>query len=305
MKKTREIDKRESLRVVTDNSIIDARDISTLSLDARKLLYVAISQCKKDDKEFYTHETTPTELAEMWDISRQQVYKVAKKICKELMGVTIELPNGVKGFKMRHIFELCDYDDDSILVFKLHREMTDMLLGLKKDFSKPLMWDFMRMRSKYSMALWHLFQREMHSFKPMMSAPIEFDLTLEELRKVTGTENKLKSLSEFKRFVLDKALVEIKRNCWVDISYKNIKRGRTVTGFRFTAQNIFGSYKIDDLEPRMQKRARRAQLINKKAAGALTADEFDELQILDCELGQISIEDYDENGQYKENDNEW
>ncbi len=304
METTREIDKRESLRVVTDNSIIDAKDISMLSLDARKLFYVAVSQCKRGDKEFYTYETTPTELAEMWDISRQQVYKIAKKICKELMGITIELPNGAKGFKMRHLFELCDYDDDSVLVFRLHKEMTDMLLGLKKDFSKPLMWDFMRMRSTYSMALWHLFQKEMHSFKPMMSAPIEFDLTLEELRKATGTENKLKQVGEFKKKVLDRAVIDIKRNCWVDISYTNLKRGRFVTGFRFTAQNIFGSYKIEDLEPRMQKKVRKAQLVRKKADGTLTADEFEELEILKCELDQLSFSDYDENGQYK-GDEEW
>ena len=296
MANTREIDKRESLRVVTDNRIIDAGDLSALSLNARKLLYVAISQCRKGDKAFYTYETTPTELAEMWGVNRQQVYKVAKKICKELMKITIELPNGSKGFKMRHLFELCDYDDDSVLVFKLHEEMTSLLLGLKGDFSKPLVWDFMKMRSTYSMALWHLFQKEMHSFKPMMSAPIEFDLTLEELRRVTGTEHKFKQVGQFKAKVLDRAVIDIKRNCWVDITYENIKHGRFVTGFRFTAQNVFGSYKIEDLPPRMQKRMRKAQLVHKKSDGTLTPDEYDELQILICELDQLSFADYDENG---------
>ena len=305
MDEVRKIDKRESLRVVSDNHIVEAKDLSTLSLNARKLFYVAISQCKKNDKEFYTYETTPAELAEMWGIDRSNVYREADKITDELMKIIINIdPVKGKHFKKRHLFELCDYNEDSVLFFKLHNEMTDMLLGLKRDFSKPLVWDFMRMRSPYSMALWHLFQKEMHSFKPMMSAPIEFDLSLEELRRVTGCENKLKQIGEFKKRVLDKALIEIKRNCYVDITYENIKTGRTVTGFRFTAQNIFGSYKIEDLEPRMQKRVRRAQLINKKAAGALTADEFDELQILDCELGQISLADYDNNGQYK-GDGEW
>ena len=241
MDETRKIDKRDSLRVVTDNRVIDAGDLPKLSLDARKLFYVAVSQCRKDDKEFYQYETTPTELAEMWGVSRQAVYQMAKKTCKELMQIVIILQNeGKKGFKMRHLFEKCDYDDDAVLTFKLHNEMTDLLLGLKKDFSKPLVWDFMKMRSPYSMALWHYFQKEMNSFKPMISQRFEFDATLEELRKITGTENKLKSLSEFKRFVLDKALKEIKKNCWVAITYTNIKRGRTVTGFRFTAQSILG-----------------------------------------------------------------
>lgn len=305
MNEVRKIDKRESLRVVSDNRIIEAKDLSTLSLNARKLFYVAISQCRKCDKEFYTYETTPAELAEMWGIDRSNVYREADKITDELMKIIINIdPVKGKRFKKRHLFELCDYDDDSVLKFKLHKDMTNLLLGLKRDFSKPLVWDFMRMRSPYSMALWHLFQKEMHSFKPMMSASIEFDLSLEELRRVTGCENKLKQIGQFKERVLDKALIEIKRNCYVDITYENIKTGRTVTGFRFTAQNIFGSYKIEDLEPRMQKKIRKAQLVRKKADGTLTPDEFEELEILKCELDQLSFSDYDENGQYK-GDEEW
>ena len=305
MNEVRKIDKRESLRVVSDNRIIEAKDLSTLSLNARKLFYVAISQCRKDDKEFYTYETTPAELAEMWGIDRSNVYREADKITDELMKIIINIdPVKGKRFKKRHLFELCDYDDDSVLKFKLHKDMTNLLLGLKRDFSKPLVWDFMKMRSPYSMALWHLFQKEMHSFKPMMSAPIEFDLSLEELRRVTGCEKKLKQIGEFKKRVLDKALIEIKRNCYVDITYENIKTGRTVTGFRFMAQNIFGSFKIEDLEPRMQKKIRKAQLVRKKADGTLTPDEFDELEMLKCELDQLSFSDYDENGQYK-GDGEW
>lgn len=305
MEKLREIDKRENLRVVTDNNVITSKELSTLSLNARKLFYVAISQCRKDDKEFYTYTAKPTDLAEMWGISRQQVYKVADEITDELMKFIINIdPVKGKRFKKRHLFEQCDYDDDAEFVFRLHKDMTNLLLGLKGDFSKPLVSDFMKMRSTYSMALWHLFQKEMHSFKPMMSAPIEFDLSLEELRKVTGTENKLKKISDFKKKVLDRAVLDIKRNCFVDISYENIKQGHSVVGFRFTAQNIFGSYKIEDLEPRMQKKIRKAQLVRKKADGTLTPDEFEELEILKCELDQLSFSDYDENGQYK-GDGEW
>lgn len=292
MDELREIDKRESLRVVTSNDLINAEDVAKLSLNARKLFYVAVSQCRKRDKEFYAFEISPTELAEMWGVKRQDIYMMAKKICKELMKVTLELPNKKKGFKLRHVFELCDYDDDKMVQFKLHTEMTDLLLGLKRDFSKPLVWDFMRMRSPYSMAIWHLMQREMHSFKPMMTAPIEFDISLEELRKVTGTEDKLKKLSHFQERVLDKALVEIKRNCWVDITYTHIKQGRTVVGFRFTAQNVMGSMKIEDMPYRMQKQVRKAMLTRKKADGVITPDEYDELQALILELNQITLEDY-------------
>lgn len=291
MDEVKKIDKRESLTVVTDNGLIDAQDLPKLSLNARKLFYVAVSQCKRNDKEFYEYETTPAELAEMWGISRQEVYQVAEKICKELMQIVITIRTGKKAFKMRHLFEKCNYDDDAVLTFKLHNEMTDLLLGLKKDFSKPLVWDFMKMRSPYSMALWHLFQKEMKSFKPMMTQRIEFDISLEELRAVTGTEKKFKQVGQFKQFVLDKALKEIKRNCWVDITYTNIKRGRTITGFRFTAQSIWGYMDVSDMSFRMQKRMRKADLIRKRASVGLDPDEQEELLDLMADLDQLTIED--------------
>lgn len=291
MNEVKKIDKRESLRIVTDNGLIDAQDLSSLSLNARKLFYVAVSQCKQNDKELYEYETTPAELAEMWGIDRSNVYREADKITTELMKIVITLRTGKKSFQKRHLFEKCNYDDDAKLTFKLHNEMTDLLLGLKKDFSKPLVWDFMKMRSPYSMALWHLFQKEMKSFKPMMTQRIEFDISLEELRAVTGTEKKLKQIGQFKERVLDKALKEIKRNCWVNITYDNIKRGRTITGFRFTAESVWGYMDVSDMSFRMQKRMRKADLIRKRADIGLDPDEQEELLDLMADLDQLTIED--------------
>lgn len=113
--------------------------------------------------------------------------------------------------------------------------MTNFFLNLKKDFSQPLLEDFVHMNSPYSMAIWHLMQREMHSKKPSITQTIEFDLTLAELRSVTGTENKLKQIGQFKDRVLDKAIREIRDNCGVVVTYTNIKDSRTIVGFHFVA----------------------------------------------------------------------
>ena len=289
----KKIDKRETLQVVTDNSVIDAKDLPGLSLNARKLFYIAVSQCKKTDVEFYEFDMTPAELAEMWGIDRSNVYREADKITTELMKIVITLRSGKKSFEKKHLFETCKYNDDSILTFKLHKEMSDLLLGIKGDFSKPHLWDFMKMRSPYSMALWHLFQREMRVFRPMAGTSMEFGISLDELRQVTGCEKKFKQVGQFKQFVLDKALKEIKRNCWVDITYDNVKHGRTVIGLTFTAKSVWGAgIDVNDLPPRLQKRYRKAQLVRKSAEGKLTPDEDDELQELILELDQMTLEDW-------------
>lgn len=298
MENRKEIDKRESLRVITSNSLVEAGDLSKLSLNARKLFYIAIAQCKKDDTEFYEYETTPAELAEMWRVDRSNVYREAESICMELMKIVLTVRTGEKSFEMYHPFCTCKYRDDAKLVFKIDSQMSDLLLGLKRDFSKPLLWDFMKMRSPYSIAIWHLMQKEMKAFKPMAGSPVQFDLTLEELRKVTGCEDKLKSISEFKRFVLDKAIREIRKNCWIAIKYDNIKRGRTVTGFRFTARSHW-DLDLNEQTLRTRQYVRKHDLMEKRKAGTITADEIEELLDLTMELEQITLEDI-ENGYLEE-----
>lgn len=288
----KEVDKRESLRVVTANNFILAEGIADLSLNARKMLYLALAQCKKNDPEFYEYSITPAELAGIWGISRQRVYQQADEITDELMKLVIKVSEKTgKRFKKRHVFFTCDYDDDSKLTFKLHKEMTDLLLGVNKDFSKPLLWDFMRMRSPYSMAIWHLMQKEMHSTKPMMTRPIEFDLSLEELRQATNTQDKFERLSQFKERVLDKAIREIRENCLVNIHYDYLRKGRAVTGFRFVAESYFGTMRPEDMTLRERQRMRKAQLIHKQAMGILTEDEALELEYLRAGLYQMTIED--------------
>lgn len=287
-----EIDKRENVRVVTKNELITAAGISDLSLNARKMLYLALAQCRKDDSEFYEYEISPGDLAEIWNVKRQWVYQQADDITDELMKLIIKVDSkNARRFKKRHVFFSCDYDDKSKLTFRIHKEMSDLLLGIDKDFSKPLLWDFMRMRSPYSMAIWHLMQREMRSMKPMTTHPIEFDLTLDELRQVTGTQNKLKQVGQFKDRVLDKAIKEIKENCLVNIQYQNIKDGRNITGFRFVAENYFGTVHPEEMTLRERQRLRKAQLIHKQSIGTITPDELTELEYIKSDLYQITLED--------------
>ena len=117
--------------------------------------------------------------------------------------------------------------------------MTPILLNLKRDFTQPLLSDFMKMRSGYSMTIWHLMQREMQSHKTGVTDIVTFSLTLEELRSATGTTDKFERLSQFKAKVLDRAIAEIQSNCGIIVEYENVKTGRFVTGFKFTAKSLY------------------------------------------------------------------
>lgn len=213
-------------------------------------------------------------------IATESVYAEADKITDELMsGVLRVIPEGKKYFKKYSLFSMCEYEHDGVLRFKINQDMTAFLLELKGDFSQPLLEDFLKMKSPYSMAIWHLMQREMHSHKPSITNVIQFDLSLEELREVTGTQDKLKQLGQFKERCFDKALREIDENCGVKITYENIKKGRTVVGFRCFAVSV---YHIDEnkIPQNVKDRARLGVLRIQSKQRELTLEEREEYDAL-------------------------
>lgn len=234
MNKPKTIDTRKNIKTITSNSFITAKGLEKLSLKARKMLYIAISQCRKDDKAFDTYEISIKEFAEMIGITPKAVYPEANHITDELISGALYT---VQQESALSIFSICEYRD-GVFCFKLDSDMDIFLLKQKKNFSQPLLNDFLKMKSTYSIAIWHLMQREMHSHKPNLDNTLKVDLLLEELREVTGTTKKLKQLGQFKERCFDKALREINENCGVKVTYENIKRGHRVVGFRCSAKGV-------------------------------------------------------------------
>lgn len=292
MNEIKEMDTRKNLKVVTSNSFITAKGMEDISLKARKLLYLTTAQIQLGDTEFFEYKIKASEFAELMGISASHVYEEADKITDELMKLYISVvPEGKKKFKKYHVIRTCEYDDEAYLKVKIDDEMLGFFVGLKKNFSKPELFDFLKMNSNYSIEIWHLMQREMRSNKPA-ARRIEFYLSLEELRQVTGT-TEIKSydkLSNFKNRILDKALREIKDNCATKITYTNKKKGRTVIGFDFVAINEYG-IDLTDWEKKhpieaetAKKKGRKVELQQLANKRHLTTAEADELQALILEL---------------------
>lgn len=289
MNELKKIDKRDCLKTVTSNSFITSKGLEKLSLKARKMLYIAISQCRKNDKDFFTYEISVKDFAGLMNITPEAVYTEADSIMDELMsGVLRVIPEGKKYFKKYSLFSMCEYEHDGVLRFKLNKDMSNFLLELKGDFTQPLLQDFLKMKSPYSMAIWHLMQREMQSKKPGVTNEIEFDLSIEELREVTGTQDKLKQIGQFKERCFDKALREIDENCGVKITYENIKKGRNVVGFHCLAESI---YHIDEskIPQKVKDRARLGNLRIAQKQRELTLEEQEEYDLLVANSEQMEL----------------
>ena len=259
----RKITNNQDIRVVTKNEFIKGCGMDKASLKATKLLYIAIAQCRQSDQEFYEYGLTVPEFAAMMDVEPTNVYQEADAITDELMRAFVKVKRENNRFRKYTVFALCDYDGAEIY-FKINKDMTDFLLGITSDFTKPLLDDFLRMNSVYSIKVWHLLQKYMKSQKPAFAIEgmePEFDVPLAELREVTGTQDKLKQISDFKIKVLDKALREIEECAGVKLIYTNKKRNKTIVGFHFKVVPLYTispekAQEIDDYfeeKERMQK----------------------------------------------------
>lgn len=272
----RDIDSSSDVRVVTSNNFIRATGLENISLKSRKLLYLAMAQSRKTDDKFYEFAISIKRFSELMGVDPSNVYDTADEITDELMHGFITLSMGKKGFEKFHLFRICKYQEGQGITFRISEEMTPILLNLQRDFSQPLLNEFMRMRSNYSIQIWHFFQMKMRSKDgPSISNPIVFTVTVEELRSVTGTQNKLHQIGQFKERVLEQAIREIYENCAVRVSYTQIKKGRTVVAFEFTVKSLVDEPKMT---PDLIRRARKAELIGRM--NVLTPEEKDELKRL-------------------------
>ena len=86
----------------------------------------------------------------------------------------------------------------------------------------------LRLKKDYSLDFYHLAKKHQ-----TMGG---FQITLDELFEQLGLPESYQDLSNLKKRVINSSLDEITTNTDIDLSYENIKRGRSVVGFKFTVK---------------------------------------------------------------------
>jgi plasmid replication initiation protein len=89
----------------------------------------------------------------------------------------------------------------------------DIVLSLKKDYS----FDFYHLAKKHQ-------------------AMGKFEMSLEKIRTEFGLPESYHDLSNLKKRVINPSLDEITANTDIDLTYENVKKGRSVVGFKFSVR---------------------------------------------------------------------
>ena len=86
----------------------------------------------------------------------------------------------------------------------------------------------LRLKKDYSLDFYHLAKKHQ-----TMGG---FQISLDELFEQLGLPESYQDLSNLKKRVIKPSLDEITTNTDIDLSYENVKRGRSVVGFKFTVR---------------------------------------------------------------------
>lgn len=247
---TKEPDYRKENKVVVSNLYIRAVHPPKMGVSAMKLFRLTIMQCRQNDKGFFEVEYKLSDIAELFQTQKKDLYRDLVKASVNMMQTVLTV-NDEKGRvqQILTIFRKWEYlPETSSVRILLNDDMKPLFLQLKKNFTQIPISSLLTMQSKYSIRLCELVYEKMRGNLPYADVATEVYVTLEEIRAVTGTEKKptYDKVSNLKNRILIPALQEIEQDGQLKILIHDVKAGRRVTGFRLEIWSRNGYDYIQD-----------------------------------------------------------
>lgn len=220
------------------------KSINTLSVNELKLLRLVIAQTKQGDHKLYPYELSALELAKALNISPKNLYRDLDKMTDNLLKaqITIKLP-AQQRFKKYNLLSCCEYEDGKIYI-KVNDDLSPCFLSLQKCFINLQIREYLKYKSKYSILILELLNAKKGGQIPHANVSVEIDISLDELREYTNTNEKYATYARFKSQVIDKAINELNEKdetfLYAATPYKN---GRKIAGFSFLISSSTDYYK--------------------------------------------------------------
>ena len=218
--------------VVMSNDLIKSK--SNLSLNEIKLLRLTIMQVIKEDKDLQTYRVNVSELAKLFGIKKQLIYREAFDICKHLLQEVVVIGDGNPKHKWQ-MFQWCSSCryEDGIITIRLHDDLKPYLINLSQLYTQYILEDILFLKSVHSIRIYELIRQEMKYSQVYADKTAEVYLDIETIRKATNTEDKYPKYGMFKERVVQTAVDEINEKLGYHVSYEAKKYSRKVIGFTF------------------------------------------------------------------------
>lgn len=220
--------------VVKDNALIQAS--YTLDLVEQRLMLLAIVEARETGRGI-----TPDSLlqihahsyAEHFDVNKETAYTVMKDACKGLFDryVTYHDKNPKTGknrsFHCRWVDKIGYEKDTGIVYLRFTHDVVPLITRLEQQFTSYEIEQVRSLNSGYAIRLYEL----LIQWRSIGKTPV---FELHEFRCQLGVEDtQYKTMSNFKKHVLDFAVNQINEHTDITVKYEQLKEGRRIVGFTF------------------------------------------------------------------------
>ncbi|MEG1502378.1 MAG: replication initiation protein RepM [Synergistaceae bacterium] len=222
---------RENRLVVKANSLIDAS--FNLSLVEQRLMLLAITEARELQN---LSPETPIEVRavtyrEQYNVDRSESYKQLAEASKQLFNRQFsyidKYKNDAAVSVSRWVNEVTYVTDKGMVVLYLNRNVISMISRLEEQFTKYHLMQISDLSSQYSVRLYELMAK-------YINVGNSRKYPIEEIRGLFGIGiNEYKSMSDFKKRVLDLAVNELNEKTDITVKYEQFKAGRVITHLLF------------------------------------------------------------------------
>jgi hypothetical protein len=190
-----------------------------------------VSMIQPVDEDFKDYRISIKEFSEMLGLEGSAKYTELKNITKNLMSKSIEIPQEDGGWLLANWVSSAEYKKgEGIIALSFSPKLKPYLLQLKKYTSYKLS-NILSLSSTYSIRLYELLKK--WSFLGKWESPVE------EIREKLGAVTKSYSLyGNFKNKILLPAIKELNEHTDLSISFREIKKGRSVDRIEFTIRHV-------------------------------------------------------------------
>ena len=225
MKNNKIFEQRHTL-IVKSNELIRKSRFS-LSVVEQKLVLYIISKIKPDDKEMVEYDFEIKDFCEVCGIDYLNNLTQIKEIIKTLRDKSawITLADGTETI-VSWIEKAYLYHNSGKIKVRLDKDMMPYLLELKGNFTQYEFISILGFKSKFSIRLYEIFKS--YAFLGKYSVSVD---TLRKMLMLEPTQYKM--MYDFRRYVIDKSIEEIKEYSDLFITYNPVYTGRSITGFEF------------------------------------------------------------------------
>ncbi|MEU4836545.1 RepB family plasmid replication initiator protein [Streptosporangium sp. NPDC023615] len=214
--------------VVMQNRML--RVFYEMTLDEKRILLLASPLARtKDASQDDAIEVTAKEFADACDIEVNSAYNQLKDASDMIMGRVFSYKNE-RGKKVNVQWVIRSIYEDGYVSLWFTQEVLEMLkvFDKKNPFTKYKKDEVLKLRGEYAIDIYHLAKRH--------EGMNHWAMTLDDIREDLSLSQSYSRINNLKSRVIDPAVKEISEKTDVIVTYENVKRGRTVTGLKFTVK---------------------------------------------------------------------